>query len=27
VLVHPEVFYHVGLLINKPPGTAGLPFD
>jgi hypothetical protein len=23
---HPEVFTHVGLLFNGPPGTAGLPF-
>jgi len=23
---HPEVFDHVGLLVNGPPGTAGLPF-
>jgi hypothetical protein len=23
---HPEVFDHVGLLVNEPPGTAGLPF-
>ena len=22
----PEVFNHVGLLVNEPPGTAGLPF-
>ena len=21
---HPQVFHHVGLLTNKPPGTAGL---
>jgi hypothetical protein len=26
VFEHPEVFDHVGLLINEPPGTAGLPF-
>jgi len=26
VVEHPEVFHHVGLLINKPPGMAGLPF-
>jgi hypothetical protein len=26
VVEHPEVFDHVGLLINEPPGTAGLPF-
>ena len=23
---HPEVFGHVGLLVDRPPGTAGLPF-
>jgi hypothetical protein len=23
---HPEAFDHVGLLVNKPPGPAGLPF-
>jgi hypothetical protein len=23
---HPKVLNHVGLLINGPPGTAGLPF-
>ena len=23
---HPEVFDHVGLLVNEPPGTAGLFF-
>jgi hypothetical protein len=23
---HPEVFDRVGLLVNKPPGTAGLLF-
>jgi hypothetical protein len=23
---HPEVFDHVGLLFNKPPGMAGVPF-
>ena len=23
---HPGVFEHVGLLVNEPPGTAGLPF-
>jgi hypothetical protein len=23
---HPEVFDHVGLLVNKPPGSAGLLF-
>ena len=26
VAEHPEVFHHVGLLFNKPPGTAGLFF-
>ncbi len=26
VLEHPQVLQHVGLLINEPPGTAGLPF-
>ena len=24
VAEHPEVFRHVGLLTNEPPGTAGL---
>jgi hypothetical protein len=24
---HPEVFHHVGLLVNEPPGTAELPFS
>ena len=23
---HPEAFDHVGLLVNEPPGPAGLPF-
>ena len=23
---HPEMFGHVGLLVNGPPATAGLPF-
>jgi hypothetical protein len=23
---HLEMFAHVGLLVNEPPGTAGLPF-
>jgi hypothetical protein len=23
---YPMVFMHVGLLVNRPPGTAGLPF-
>jgi hypothetical protein len=26
VVEHPEVFDHVGLLVNEPPGTARLPF-
>jgi hypothetical protein len=26
VAEHPEVFHHVGLLSNEPPGTAGLLF-
>jgi len=26
MLEHPEVFEHVGLLVNEPPGTDGLPF-
>ena len=26
VAEHPEVFDHVGLLANEPPGSAGLPF-
>ena len=26
VAEYPEVFRHVGLLTNEPPGTAGLPF-
>ncbi len=26
VVEHPEVFDHVGLLFNKPPGQAGLLF-
>jgi hypothetical protein len=26
VAEHPEVFDHVGLLVDEPPGTAGLPF-
>ena len=26
VAEHPEVFGHVGLLVNEPPGQAGLPF-
>jgi hypothetical protein len=27
VAEHPEVFHHVGLLVNEPPGTAGLLFN
>jgi len=26
VAEHPQVFDHVGLLVNRLPGTAGLPF-
>jgi hypothetical protein len=26
VAEHPGVFDHVGLLVDGPPGTAGLPF-
>jgi hypothetical protein len=26
VVEHPQVFDHVGLLSNEPPGLAGLPF-
>jgi hypothetical protein len=26
VVEHPEVCDHVGLLVDGPPGTAGLPF-
>ena len=26
VMEHPEAFDHVGLLVNEPPGQAGLPF-
>jgi hypothetical protein len=26
VVEHLEVFDHVGLLVNEPPGAAGLPF-
>jgi len=26
VVEHPQVFDHVGLLVNEPPGSAGLPF-
>ncbi|MGB0070621.1 MAG: hypothetical protein WBQ11_21570 [Isosphaeraceae bacterium] len=25
VVDHPEVFDYVGMLVNKPPGPAGLP--
>jgi len=27
VVEHLGVFDHVGLLVNEPPGTAGLPFS
>jgi hypothetical protein len=27
VVEHPEVFDHVGILVNGPPGMAGLPFS
>ena len=27
VAENPEVFDHVGLLVNGPPGMAGLPFS
>jgi len=27
VAEHPEVFDHAGILVNGPPGTAGLPFS
>jgi hypothetical protein len=27
VIEHLEAFDHVGLLVNGPPGTAGLPFN
>ena len=26
VVEHPEVFDHAGLLVNGPPGNAGVPF-
>jgi hypothetical protein len=26
VMEHQEAFDHVGLLVNEPPGQAGLPF-
>ena len=26
VVEHPWVFDYVGILVNEPPGTAGLPF-
>jgi hypothetical protein len=26
VVEHPRVFDHAGLLVNEPPGIAGLPF-
>jgi hypothetical protein len=27
VMEHPKAFDHVGLLVNKPPGKAGLLFS
>ena len=27
VAEHPEAFDHAGILVNGPPGTAGLPFS
>jgi hypothetical protein len=27
VVEHPKVIDHVGLLVNEPPGIAGLPFS
>jgi hypothetical protein len=27
VTEHREVFHHVGVLVNEPPGMAGLPFN
>src|ERR1700732_5450769 len=27
VAEHPEVFNHAGILVNGPPGMAGLPFS
>ena len=27
VMKHPEAFDHVGLLVDEPPGEAGLPFN
>jgi hypothetical protein len=27
VVEHPAVLGHVGLLVNEPPGMAGLPFS
>jgi hypothetical protein len=27
VVEHPEVFDHAGILVNGPPGPAGLPFN
>jgi hypothetical protein len=26
VAKRPQAFVHAGLLVNQPPGTAGLPF-
>jgi len=26
VAKHPKALNHVGLLVNRPPGTAGMPF-
>jgi hypothetical protein len=26
VAEHPKIFDHAGLLVNEPPGMAGLPF-
>jgi len=26
VVEHPKAFDHAGLLVNGPPGSAGLPF-
>jgi hypothetical protein len=25
VVEHPQVFHHAGLLVNEPPGNAGMP--
>jgi hypothetical protein len=27
VAEHPQVFDYAGLLVNRPPGPAGLPFS